>query len=291
MSKYHSKNLKTKNKVTVVIPTFNRCNYVTKAIDSCLKQTQPCNIIVCDHGSKDETPKILKERYKNKVKYIRREEDFGPHYCWLDGVMHAETEYVKLLFDDDWLEPTFIEKSLPLMSQDVSCVITNAKIFDETKNKIKNYNFLNKETGIYKNSLIKKRFLSFKGVISPTSCLFRKQDLIDGIYQGKLLKKGGNYYHGVGPDMFVMLLGFLRYSKVGIVNENLSVFRAHTDSITIDSSKNIDKKIKISKAYEDVVEFYSFLRLFPLFKKIYFLNPYKILRESFKLKIKSFIDK
>jgi len=80
-----------KSKVTIVIPTFNRSEYVQKAIDTSLAQTYPCEVIVCDHGSTDNTPKVMK-KYKNKIKYIRRDEDFGPHFCWIDGILHADTE-------------------------------------------------------------------------------------------------------------------------------------------------------------------------------------------------------
>lgn len=268
-----------KSEVTIIIPTFNRSDYVQKAIDSSLAQTYPCHIIVCDHGSTDDTPKMI-QKYKNKIQYIHKEEDFGPHFCWLDAVLHTKTEYVKILFDDDWIEPTFVEKTLSLMRKDVSCVITNAKISYEgkDKSKIERTVFFNK-TGVFRNFFIKTELILFAGVISPSCCLFRKEELLDGIYQGKLLKKGGTYYHGVGPDMFVMLLGFLRYKKIGFVNEDLATFRAHTQSITIDANKNSEKKLLIQNAYEDVVQFYSFLRLFPLFKFINIFSPVRLLRK------------
>jgi glycosyltransferase involved in cell wall biosynthesis len=265
--------------VTILIPTFNRSGYVQEAIDSALKQTYPCNVIVCDHGSTDDTPKVMK-KYKDRVQYVRKEEDFGPHFCWLDGVLHAKTEYIKILFDDDLMEPTFVEKTLTLMHEDVGCVITNAKIIFDNGNKtqIRKSTLFNK-TGVFRNSLIKRDFMIFTTVISPSSCLFRKREVIDGIYQGGLWKKGGIYYHGVGPDIFIMLLGLLRYKKVGFVNEELATFRAHEKSISIDANKNPETMLKIRKSYEDVVEFYLFLTFFKLFEIIY-LVPIRFLRKG-----------
>lgn len=275
--------------VTIVIPTFNRSEYVQKAIDSSLAQTYPCDIIVCDHGSKDDTPKVM-QKYKDKVLYIRREEDFGPHFCWLDAVLHAKTKYVKILYDDDWIDPTFVEKTMALMEEDVSCVITNAEIQYENdkKKRIEKSTFSNK-TGVFRNTLIKNELLLFATVISPTCCLFRREELIDGLYQGNLLKKGGNYYHGVGPDMFIMLLGFLRYKKTGFVKEYLATFRAHEKSITIDANKNNETKSKIKKAYLDVVEFYYFLSFYRFFE-ILCLIPSRIIRK-FLICIKDLIKK
>lgn len=269
---------KKDSEVTILIPTFNRSGYLQEAINSSLAQTYPCHIVVCDHGSTDDTPKVM-EKYNGKVEYVRKDEDFGPHFMWLDGVLHAKTQYVKILFDDDWIEPTFIEKTLPLMREDVSCVITNAKISFENEEgkRTERSSFFNK-TGVFSNFFFKYFILLSGGVISPTAVLFRKDELIDGIYQGKLPKKGGNYYHGVGPDMFVMLLGFLRYPKVGFVNEDLAVFRAHEKSITIDAKKAKDTQTKIQKGYEDTLEYYSFLRIFNLFKILNYFSPLRISR-------------
>lgn len=278
-------NFQIEKEVTIVIPTFNRCDYLEDAIHSCLNQTYNCDIIVCDHGSTDDTNLVL-QKYKDKIQVIRREKDFGPHFCWLEGVLNARTEYVKLLFDDDWIDPTFVEKSLMLMNEDVGFVMTNAEIvFDNRTHEVF---FLNKKTGIFKKNIIEKKIMLSGDVISPTCCLFRKSDLVDGIYQGNLWKNGGNYYHGVGPDIFVMLISLLRYKNFGFINEKLAFFRAHEGSITINASKDFNKTMQIVKAYEDVIEFYAFLKYFPLFKILYFFNPYNIFKKSFRLKIKHF---
>lgn len=261
-------------KVTILIPTFNRSDYVQEAIQSSLDQTYPCHIIVCDHGSTDDTPEVMK-KYKDRVQYVRREEDFGPHFCWLDGVLHCKTEFVKILFDDDWIEPSFVEKTLPLMKENVGCVISNAKIHYENGGKEENVRFFDK-TGIFGNIILDAQLLPSSRVISPTACLFRKKELIDGIYQGGLPIKGGNYYHGVGPDIFVMLLCLLRYKKVGFVADYLATFRAHESSITIDAKNNSEKKKNIKKAYREVTEFYLFLKTFGAIK-VLFLLPTRII--------------
>jgi glycosyltransferase involved in cell wall biosynthesis len=277
-----SKNQVSKDtKVTILIPTFNRSDYLQEAIESALEQSVSCYIIVCDHGSTDDTPRVM-EKYKGRVEYVRREEDFGPHFCWLDGVLHAKTEFVKILFDDDWLDPAFIEKTLPLMKENVSCVITNANIsYENAKGKRVEKSIFYNKTGVFSNFIIRHIILLSGGVISPSCVLFRKEELIDGIYQGRLPKKGGNYYHGVGPDMFVMLLGFLRYPRIGFVNEELATFRAHEKSITMDAIKEKDTKNKIQKGYEDTIEYYSFLRFYKIFKVLYFFSPLRILRRFF----------
>ena len=139
-------------KVSIVIPTFNRANMVSKAIDTALSQTYPCQIIVCDHGSKDNTPEIIK-KYGNQIIYIRREKDFGPHFCWLEGVLNADGEYVHIQMDDDWMEPTFIEETVKLMDDDVGMVFSDAYLNYLEENTIKkNCLSVKKKIWIWKTS-------------------------------------------------------------------------------------------------------------------------------------------
>ena len=133
---------KTNNnpKVTIVIPTFNRSELVQKAIESSLNQTYPCEIIVCDHGSTDNTPAVMK-RYKNKILYIRKEKDLGPYFCWLDGILHANTDFIHLQFDDDWIDETYIERCMELMQDEVGLVIAEANVHWESSVSNNIFNF------------------------------------------------------------------------------------------------------------------------------------------------------
>jgi len=56
---------------SIVIPTYNRAHLVSKAIETAMSQTVPCEVIVCDHGSTDNTQQVI-ANYRDKVRYIRR---------------------------------------------------------------------------------------------------------------------------------------------------------------------------------------------------------------------------
>src|SRR5690242_6167943 len=94
---------------SIVIPTFNRAHRLRSAIDSALHQTTPCEVLVVDHGSSDETPSVVRS-YGQSVRYIRREHDSGPLFAWLDGLISASCELVHITYDDDWIDPDFIEQ-------------------------------------------------------------------------------------------------------------------------------------------------------------------------------------
>lgn len=240
---------------TVVIPTFNRANLLPDAVNSVLTQTAPCEIVIVDHGSTDSTPKLVTQ-WGDQVVYLRRNLDSGPEFSWLDGVLRASCEFVKILHDDDWLEPTFIERCLALMSPTVGFVATAATVTDMQKNPINTlFDSLFSTSGIRKSR--SDRNLVAETMISPTALLSRRQDLIDGIYAGRLPFQVGTY-HGAGADHYLKLLSMLRYPEFGFVNEPLANFRAHPGSITVNAFAS-GKKSPLNRVYSEVLDYYRFL--------------------------------
>ena len=171
--------------VSIVIPTFNRAHLLPRAIDSALAQTVSCEVIVVDHGSTDHTPDVAK-RYGEKIIYVRRKADFGPHYCWLDGVMHSSGDLVHLQYDDDWIEDRFIEACLDVMDDNTGFAFSDARVQRDGEPQTSHTLFAKwlPSSGIYPVSKVEKKFM--RSVVSPGCCIFRRQLLIDGLYQGQL---------------------------------------------------------------------------------------------------------
>lgn len=92
---------------SVIITTRNRARMLRRAIASCLSQTFPCEIIVIDEASSDETPTVVKEF--PSVQYIRNETSLGHSAAANLGIKAAAGEWIKPLDDDDWLAPNCIE--------------------------------------------------------------------------------------------------------------------------------------------------------------------------------------
>jgi len=262
ISKLNDFLLNKNRKVAIVIPTFNRSVYVQESVESALCQTYPCEVIVCDHGSTDNTPEVMK-KYGNKIKYIRRNEDFGPHFCWLDGILHADAEFIHLQFDDDYVDKTFIEETMKLMREDVGVVIANDLRYFHFKE-------IFIKSGLFPSSRLEKLLL-MGAMYSPGASLFRKKDLIDALYQGGLPVSKYKRYHGVGPDAFCTLLAVLRYKKVGIITDNMVFFRGRKGSITFDAYRDPQKKAQMHNAYRDVLYYYKFLKWYWIFIKWYLL--------------------
>src|SRR5947209_2571239 len=90
-------------KITVIIPTFNREQYVTTAIDSVLNQRfRDYEIVVVDDGSRDNTNEVLKH-YGNAIHYIYQANQ-GASAARNTGIKVANGEWLAFLdSDDEWM--------------------------------------------------------------------------------------------------------------------------------------------------------------------------------------------
>ena len=91
-------------RVSVVIPTYNRRDYVQAAIDSVLAQTvTDYEVIVVDDGSTDRTGDALSARYGERIRYVWQKNQ-GESRARNKGIDLARGEYVAFLDSDDlWL--------------------------------------------------------------------------------------------------------------------------------------------------------------------------------------------
>lgn len=79
-----------------------------RAINSCAKQTVPCEIVVVDEASTDNTAEVIEG--VPGLKYIRHDRPLGHSAAANCGIREAGGEWIKPLDDDDWLAPDCVEK-------------------------------------------------------------------------------------------------------------------------------------------------------------------------------------
>jgi glycosyltransferase involved in cell wall biosynthesis len=238
---------------TIVIPTFNRAHLVTRAIESAINQTYPCEVLVCDHGGTDNTPDVA-ARYHGKIRYIRREEDKGPLICWRDGIEQATGEIVHFTYDDDWIEPTFMEKTIAAMDDDVGFVYTNYLGYFPAKNRTA-IGFRH-PPGIGCMEDIVRYLIQAPFAISPGCAIFRKRDVLKNLLL-EVPNACGIYGKDspVGQDTLLFLLTSLDYPKYVHIREPLACFLAHPGSITINACLS-GKKRDIVASYTNAKSHY-----------------------------------
>lgn len=105
---------------SIVIPCYNQRTFLSTALESAFAQTIPAvEVIVVDDGSEED---ILSVAAEFPVRYLRVS-NRGLPSARNSGLMNARGRAFLPLDADDWIEPTYLEKTLPLLgTHDVVCV-------------------------------------------------------------------------------------------------------------------------------------------------------------------------
>ncbi len=97
--------------VSVIIPTHNRAQIISRAIRSVLNQTyQDFELIIVDDASIDNTEDTIKLFADERIRYIRADQNKGVSASRNMGIMAARGKYVAFLDDDDEYLPEKLEK-------------------------------------------------------------------------------------------------------------------------------------------------------------------------------------
>lgn len=124
-------------KVSIVIPTKNRANYVSLAVRSVLAQTfKDFEIIIVDAASIDNTEEVINGFDDERIRYIRQETDRGVSASRNVGIESSKAEFVAFLDDDDLWMPSKLEKQLGLIEKrpSVGAVTTGFWVVNERGN-------------------------------------------------------------------------------------------------------------------------------------------------------------
>ena len=168
--------------ISVIIPTYNRCDLLKRAINSVIKQTiTPKEIIIVDNGSTDQTYQMVSSLFPEINYFIEKKR--GVSAARNKGILESKSKWIAFLDSDDAWKPTKLEKQMEysVFNQDKYRIIHT----DETW--YRNKKFLNqlkkhKKSGgnIFKNSL-------HLCCISPSSVVLKKQIFDDyGLFDENL---------------------------------------------------------------------------------------------------------
>lgn len=120
-------------KITVIIPTYNKAPFISETIESVFSQTYPnWEIVIVDDFSSDGTEAAVQKFLSEKVRYFRHERNWGPGATFNDGIEKARTEYVALIASDDVLLPKHLENVMACFrDENVETVFPRLKVINE----------------------------------------------------------------------------------------------------------------------------------------------------------------
>lgn len=103
-------------KITVVIPTRERCDVLGDALRTVLAQDHgPLEVIVSDNHSADATRQVVAQFGDSRLRYVNPGRRLSMSHHWEFAISHVEGGWMTILGDDDGLLPGALTKVAKLM--------------------------------------------------------------------------------------------------------------------------------------------------------------------------------
>ena len=169
--------------VSVIMPTHNRSDYLSAAIDSVLKQTyRDIELIVIDDGSTDNTHGVLNQICDSRLVLIKQTQS-GRSAARNKGIQFARGRFIAFLDDDDLYLPTKIECQVHFLerNQSTDLVGCGAELINSKDLIIGSYDAWNQQPHlslhncIYSCPLIPSTIMIRRNSLAKLDCFFDKE--------------------------------------------------------------------------------------------------------------------
>lgn len=132
----------TQKLISIIIPTYNRSDYLTDCLNSVVNQTyKHWECLVIDDGSSDDTDLVVKSfvNSDSRIKFFKRTENYKPGGCGARnyGLDLSAGDYINWFDSDDVMLPEFLEFKIEILEPQLNMMITSHKVVDEQLNFIK----------------------------------------------------------------------------------------------------------------------------------------------------------
>ncbi len=220
-------------KVSIIIPTYNRAQYLGQAIKSALNQDYPNKeIIVSDNASTDNTFEVVKQ-FMNypEFKYFRNETNIGMVPNWRKALYeYATGEYAIILSDDDFfVDKSYISKAIKLFRENPTLGLVHANCIIWYQDKGYALKTLYQLPNIINGREYFFNFgLNYPG---PAFCTT--------IFNTELAKKLEAFLEENPSTDFLLWLKMMLFSDVGFIKNVVAVYRKHRNNISSNMDLNI----------------------------------------------------
>jgi glycosyltransferase involved in cell wall biosynthesis len=111
-------------KVSIAIPVYNGAPHLGAAIASVLNQScADFELIICDDHSTDASPQIAASFTDSRIRHLRNERNLGFGGNWNRCLAEARGGYIKLMPQDDLLDPECLARQSAVLDRDTEARI------------------------------------------------------------------------------------------------------------------------------------------------------------------------
>lgn len=241
-------------KISVIITTYNRKDYLKKAIDSVRMQTfQDWEMIIIDDCSVDFTFEFVKKEYQmdSRICIYRNDKNKGPGVNRKNAMKKAQGEYVIFLDDDDaFIDKTYFENALLLFEKyaDLSMVSASHIVYDVLNDSRNEKKFSYKERVDHKEFFLHFGLFDYvKPIISVT--IIKREALMKAHYEDMEILN----------DTTIFLRALL-YGPMGFINRPSAEYLVHGENISFHCDtdfiiQNLEEKYKVYRLAPSYFDF------------------------------------
>lgn len=284
-----------KERLTVLVVTYNHVKYFEKCMDSILAQKTNFDfkVHIVDDKSTDGTTDLVRkyaENYPDKVKAFIREQNYGVVKNIYEGIKSVDTEYYAFIESDDfWNDENKLQKQVDILDNNPDCSFCG-------HNTINNYpeDPNNKNNG--------KKFFKVKTQKYSFPKIFKKKDFIkvhpsSRVYRTSCLDLENIKSIEVPVWDSTSYWWFLSKGKLYYIDEVMSVYnrtdtgvfsgasKEKRDRMSIRNILSINKEFnyKHNDLFLGILKRRKFVGLLDYMRFKYFIKPKKIEQEYCKL--------
>lgn len=228
------------DKVSVIIPTYNRSELLKKAIKSLENQShQNFEIIIIDDFSTDDTAEVVNEMKDDRIIYLKHESNKGGSEARNTGIQRATGSFIGFLDSDDQWLPDKLEKQLKQFERqpDVGVVYTGVQVVNENNQPTR------KIVPKYSGEILPKLFES--NCIDTTSSVLVKKEILDQVQGFDASLPSCQDW-----DLYIRLA---QVTKFDFVKESMVLFYHHSgERITTNKTSVLNGHLSIFEKYKEL---------------------------------------
>lgn len=201
-------------KISIIIPVYNAEKYISKCLDSILKQTYHNLEVICvNDGSKDKSQQII-EKYIKKDKRIKAffQKNKGIAETRNMGIRNATGEYIMFIDDDDYIEQKYIETYVKKTKNGKYDIVIGGYKRIDSNGKI-----------LVKQTLNKNSKWSKYVVTAPWAKIYKKSFIVENRIK---------FFNYMGEDIYFNLKCYSKNPKVKIIKNTGYIWFYNKDSVS-----------------------------------------------------------
>ncbi|MFK7983613.1 MAG: glycosyltransferase family 2 protein [Saprospiraceae bacterium] len=226
--------------ISVIIPTYNRQQFLVEAVESILNQTiTDFELIIVNDGSFDDTEEWIKSQTDPRIQYIGYPKNKGVSYARNRGLEVAKGKYIAFADSDDLNEPNRFDEQIKLLELDEHLAICSSNC--------QYFGLRNTLLTFPENPLPYRLKAIFQTPFHFPACMVRRSFLEkENIRFRPEVRSADDYY---------FLMRVVAKGKAAVIPKTLYNYRWHESSISLKkTTEQADNELMISHlAFEEIL--------------------------------------